>query len=101
AVDSPSINVSTRDIDYATSSDESKNLLALTIEDRFGIPHLPPVSVENMGGRSVKPSGVIKQRLDKYKKRAWSEIKELKKIGADINEAQNPRTLGAIEALTW
>lgn len=100
-VESPMMRVSAREIDYAIDNLDIKNALATRIEEGFGVPNLPLINVNNIHGRTVRPINEIREKLDKYKRRARAEIKNLKAIGADIEEAQDPRTVGALEALTW
>lgn len=101
-VESPFMNIVSRDLDYANSNKDSRNVLAMQLEQKLGVPHLPQVNIGDIKTRPVKSLDDIRTRLNKMKRRAAKEVKEVRDIGAaDIAEAQNPSTLGALEALNW
>lgn len=101
-VESPQMIIPSRDIDYATESPDTRNILAAQIEQKLGVPHLPPVDFVNIKARPIKTQIEISARLEKTRRKAASELKSMREIGAtDITDAQNPGTLGALEALSW
>jgi hypothetical protein len=101
-VKSPEMIIHTRDVDGAIDNVDTRSVLAMQIEKSLGVPHLPPVNVDNIKARPIKTPAEIGPRLDKLRKKAASEIKALREIGVtEIEEAQNPATLGGLEGLTW
>lgn len=101
-VESPQMAIPSRDLDLAADSLDTRNVIAMQIEQKLGVPHLPPIDLANIKARPVKSLVEVNARLEKMRRKAREELKTIRALGAaDITEAQNPATLGALEALAW
>lgn len=100
-VDTASTTLSYRDVDIVLEKDNHSPVYVARIEREIGAPCLPAYNQNLVKEGKVLTIDEVKKRLDKMRRRASKEQKDLRELGVEVTIAPSPETEGAIDALEF